>query len=188
MMHKIFISIVIWISVSFFFVLHAQEYVSPTKPTETGKSPEVKTKLLSVNGTAKTYSLIFSPGDEILSGLEEFALRYNVKSAYFTAIGDASFAKFGWYDESKKMFKVTEIKQPVEIVSLVGDIALYNNEPAVHCHIALAAEDGVLQGGHLLEAFISPTLEVMITVEPTPLYKKLDPEFSALIIDPELKN
>jgi hypothetical protein len=40
----------------------------------------------------------------------------------------------------------------------------------------------------LLEAFVSPTLEVMMTVEPEPLYKKLAPEFGISIIDPKLLN
>ena len=167
--------------------MQAQEYASPTGSVATGRSPGVKSKLISDNGSVKTYALIFAAGDEILSGLKEFAQQYAVKSAHFTAIGDASSAKFGWYDKSKKMFRVIELKEPAEITSLIGDIALYNNEPVVHCHINLAIKDGTIHGGHLLEAFISPTLEVIITTEPVPLYKKLAPEFGALVIDPQLK-
>ena len=54
----------------------------------------------------------------------------------------------------------------------------------VHAHINLAAADGSVRGGHLLEAFVAPTLEVMVTVEPVPLYKKPDTEFGISIIDP----
>lgn len=53
-----------------------------------------------------------------------------------------------------------------------------------HAHIALATEDGIVHGGHLLEAFVEPTLEVMVTVEPVPLYKKSDPQFGINVIDP----
>lgn len=66
-------------SVLLFFLLCAatkaigQDYVSPTKPAETGKSPGVKVKLISTNGQTKNYVLIFSPGDEAVSGLTEFA-------------------------------------------------------------------------------------------------------------------
>jgi predicted DNA-binding protein with PD1-like motif len=173
--------------VFFCLQIKAQEYVSPTKPPLTGRSPGVKTKLISDNGTTKTYCLIFAAGDEVLSGLKEFAIKYNVKSAHFTAIGDAKSAKYGWYDKSKQMFKVMEINNFAEITSLIGDIALYNNNPVVHGHINLATEDGTVHGGHLLEAFVSPTLEVMVTVEPETLYKKLAPEFGLLLIDPEIK-
>jgi predicted DNA-binding protein with PD1-like motif len=166
---------------------NAQEYVSPTTPPLTGRSPGVKVKLISADGPTKTYALIFAKGDEVMSGLKEFAIKYQVKSAHFSAIGDASSVKFGWYDISKKMFKVMHINGFAEITSLIGDITIYNNNPVVHAHISMATEDGLVHGGHLFEAFISPTLQLMMTVEPEPLYKKLDPETGILIIDPDLK-
>lgn len=164
--------------------LTAQEYQSPTQPPVMGRSPGVHIKLISDSGTTRTYVLIFSPGDEILSGLKEFAVKYQVKSAHFTAIGDASSAKYGWYDQSKKMFKVFKIGNFAEITSLIGDIATYNGIPVVHAHANFGTEDGTVRGGHLLEAFVSPTLEVMMTVEPESLYKKLAPEFGISVIEP----
>jgi predicted DNA-binding protein with PD1-like motif len=165
----------------------AQEYVSPTQPAVTGRSPGVKVKLISERGATKTYALIFAAGDEIVSGLQEFAVHYQVKSAHFTAIGDARSAKFGWYDKSRKMFKVNQINTFAEITSLIGDIALKNGKPVVHGHINLATEDGIVHGGHLLEAFVEPTLEVMMTVEPVQLDKRLAPEFGINVIDPDIK-
>jgi predicted DNA-binding protein with PD1-like motif len=164
----------------------SQDYVSPTTPPQTGRSPGVKVKLISENGGTKTYVLIFAAGDEILSGLKEFAIKYKVQCAHLTAIGDASSAKIGWYDKSRKMFKVNIISGFSEITSLIGDIAMYNGNPVVHCHINLAASDGTVRGGHLLEAFVAPTLEVMLTVEPAAIYKKFDPEFGITVIDPDL--
>jgi predicted DNA-binding protein with PD1-like motif len=166
--------------------VNGQEYQSPTQPPVTGRSPGVHVKLISDSGTTRTYTLIFSAGDEILSGLKEFAAEYKVKSAHFTAIGDARSAKYGWYDQSKKMFKVFEIDNFSEITSLIGDIATYNGIPVVHAHANFGTEDGTVRGGHLLEAFVSPTLEVMMTVEPESLYKKMAPEFGILVIDPKL--
>jgi predicted DNA-binding protein with PD1-like motif len=162
----------------------AQEYVAATKPFQTGRSPGVKVKLISGSGLTKTYILVFAPGDEIMSGLNEFAAKYHVTSAHFTAIGDAETARIGWFDTSKKMFKVNVISTQSEVTSLIGDIAWYNGKPAVHAHINLAAEDGTVRGGHLLEAFVSPTLEVIMTVEPRPMYKKLNGGFNIPLIDP----
>lgn len=179
------------IALSFFLFISikasAQDYVSPTNPPITGRSPGVKVKLISENGPTKTYAIIFAAGDEVMSGLKEFAVKYHVTSAHFTAIGDAMTAKIGWYDKSRKMFKVTAINQYSEITSLIGDIAIYKGNPVVHGHINLATEDGMVHGGHLLEAFISPTLEVMMTVEPVPLYKKFDAGFNLSLIDPDMK-
>jgi predicted DNA-binding protein with PD1-like motif len=162
----------------------AQQYLSPTTPTQKGRSPGVTVKLLSEQVNVKTYVLVFAAGDEIMSGLAEFADKYQVKSAHFTAIGDAQTAKIGWFDRSRNMFKVNYISTQSEITSLVGDIAMFNGKPIVHAHINLAAADGTVRGGHLFEAIVAPTLEVFVTVEPTTLYKKLSPEFKASIIDP----
>jgi uncharacterized protein len=166
--------------------VRAQEYVSPTRPAVTGKSPGVKLKLLDSTGQIQHYVLIFAKGDEMVSGLTEFAETYHVKSASYTAIGDALSAKVGWYDYNRKMFKVIPIASPCEVTSLIGDIAVYNGKPVAHSHINLADKAGISHGGHLLELIIGPTLEIFVTVYQTPLYKKLSPEFGAGVIDPSL--
>jgi hypothetical protein len=140
---------------------HAQEYVSPTRPAETGKSPGVKIKLLDSTEQIQHYVLIFSNGDEAVSGLTEFAAGHHVKSASYTAIGDAVSVKVGWYDYNRKMFKVIPINRPCEVTSLTGDIAVYNGKPVAHSHINLADEEGNSHGGHLLELITGPTLEVL---------------------------
>lgn len=163
--------------------IHAQEYIPPTKMISTGKAPGMKVKLLSANGQTKTYAIIFSTGDEIVAGLTAFAQQYNVQSAHYTAIGDAATAKIGWYDAGKKMFKVIPLTEATEITSLVGDIAIYNGKPVAHSHINLAGADGIVRGGHLLEAYVGPTVEVMMTVEPASLHKKLDESTQVSAID-----
>lgn len=166
----------------------AQEYISLTtsKPVQLGKAPGLKIKLLSTTGQVKTYALIFAKGDKIVSGLTEFAQQYHVKSAHYQAIGDALSAKVGVFDYDRKAFKVIPFPEPIEVTCLTGDIAVYNGQPVAHTHVNLATFDGLLHGGHLFELFSGPTVELLLTVEPTPLYKKLNPEFDAATIDPEL--
>lgn len=82
------------------------------------------------------------------------------------------------------MFKLSEINTYAENSTLIGDIGSYNNKPSVHTHINLATEDGIVHGGHLLEAFIEPTLDVMRTVENYKLKRKLDPEYGITVITP----
>jgi predicted DNA-binding protein with PD1-like motif len=174
--------------VSVSFAAEAQEYVSPAKgkPFEAGKAPGMKVKLLSTAGQVKTYVLIFAKNDEVMSGLAEFAHKYHVTSAHYQAIGDALSAKIGVYDYRRKQFKVIPITEPCEVTSLTGDIAVLNGQPAPHSHLNLAAADGSVRGGHLLELIIGPTLELFVTVEPTALYKRHNEEFDANVIDPEL--
>ena len=164
----------------------AQTFVSPTQPVETGKAPGVKVKLLSTNGDTKTYVLVFSPGDEVRSGLNDFAQQYKVKSAHYTAIGDVFSVKVGFFDYSRKMFKVIPIDTS-EVTSFIGNIAIINGKSVAHTHVSVATKDGIVRGGHLLDLYVGPTLEVFITVEPTALYKKIDKRYDAGVIDPTLE-
>ncbi len=164
----------------------AQEYLSPTQPVESGKAPGVKVKWLSTLGETKTYVLIFSPGDEVRSGLNDFALKYHVKSAHFTGIGDVISAKVGFFDYERKMFRIIPLDTS-EITSFIGNIAIFNGKPMAHTHVSVAAKDGSVKGGHLIELYVGPTLEVFVTVEPTAIYKKLDTKYDAGVMDPGLE-
>ena len=163
----------------------AQEYVSPLQPAATGKAPGMKAKLVSTEGNCRTYVIVFATGDEVRSGLTDFAQKNNIQSAHFSAIGDVSSARVGFYDYGKKMFKVIPIDEPGEVVSMSGDVAIADGKPVVHTHVSVAVSDGTVKGGHLLSMIVGPTLEVFITLYPTALYKKTNPAFGASVIDPE---
>lgn len=62
----------------------------------------------------------------------------------------------------------------VELISLIGDIALFNGKPVVHAHFSIGHSDGSMKGGHLIAAYTNPTVELFITVEPAILRKKVD--------------
>jgi uncharacterized protein len=47
-----------------------------------------------------------------------------------------------------------------------GDIALYQGKPVVHTHMVVGSPDGTTRAGHVLDACVSPTMEVMVTVDP----------------------
>ena len=132
----------------------------------------------------KNYAIVLAKGDEVMSGLTDFARQNKVTSASFTAIGAFSHAIVAWFDDSRKEFKLIPIKQQVELVSMIGDITLVNNKPAVHTHVSLASSDGTVRGGHLINAFVFPTLELFVTVYPTPLHKQPDEATGLELIDP----
>lgn len=129
----------------------------------------------------------FYQGDEAFSGLLEFAEKYHVTSAHFTAIGALDGATLGWFDLQRKMYKKITIEGQVEVISMIGDIALYQGKPVVHTHMVVGTSDGTTRGGHVLSAYVSPTLEVMITVDPISMQKRFDPESDLTLIDPALK-
>jgi len=164
-----------------------EAYVSSSAPVATGKAPGMKIRLLSENAGVKHYAIILAKGDEVMSGLTDFAKQNKVTSASFTAIGAFSHAAVAWFDDARKEFKLIPIEQQVELVSMIGDIALVNDRPAVHTHVAVASSDGTVRGGHVINAFVFPTLELFMTVYPTPLHKESDEATGLKLIDPLLK-
>jgi len=162
-------------------------YISPSASVATGKAPGMKVRLLSENGGVKTYAIILAKGDEVMSGLTDFARQNKVASASFTAIGAFSHATVAWFDDSKKEFKLNPIEQQVELVSMIGDIALVNGKPSVHTHVSVASSDGTVRGGHVINAFVFPTLELFMTVYPTSLHKEPDKATGLELIDPLIK-
>jgi uncharacterized protein len=162
----------------------APEYIAPSHPTLSGMAPSMKVQLLSDQNGQKEYAVIFYKGDEAFSGLNDFALQYHVTSAHFTAIGAASAASLAWFDPGRKMYKTISYTGQMEVVSMIGDIALYKGKPVVHTHAVVGLPDATTRGGHVIEMHVRPTLEVMVTVDPKDMHKRFDPETDLTLIDP----
>lgn len=167
--------------------IQEQGYIFPTAPIPTGKAPGMKVRLLSENGGVKQYAIVLSKNDEVMSGLTDFAKQNKVTSASFTAIGAFRHATVAWFDDGKKQFKLVPINEQVELVSMIGDIALVNDTPAVHTHVSVASSDGTVRGGHVINAYVFPTLELFMTVYPTALHKEKDEATGLELIDPLVK-
>jgi predicted DNA-binding protein with PD1-like motif len=165
----------------------AGEYVAPEQAVPRGKAPRMQVQLLSPGDRTKQYAVIFYQGDEAFSGLQEFAEKYHVTSAHFTAIGAVNGATLGWFDPQRKMYKKIPIDGQHEVIGMSGDIALYKGKPVVHTHVVMGGPDGTTRAGHVLSANVSPTLEVMVTVDPVAMHKRLDPETDLTLIDPTVK-
>src|SRR5208282_2458809 len=165
----------------------ANGYVSPSEAVPTGKAPKMQVQLLNPGEPTKQYAVIFYQGDEVYSGLQEFAEKYHVTSAHFTAIGALSGATLAWFDPQRKMYKKIPINGQHELIGMSGDIALYQGKPVVHTHAVVGGPDGTTHGGHVLDAYASPTVEVMVSVDPVTMQKRFDPATDLTLIDPALK-
>ena len=93
----------------------------------------------------------------------------------------------GWFDPQRKMYKKIPINGQHEVIGMSGDIALYQGKPVVHTHMVVGSPDGTTRAGHILAAYVSPTLEVMVPVDPIAMQKRLDPATDLTLIDPALK-
>ena len=132
----------------------------------------------------RTWALIFDKGDEPVAGLTAFAKAQKLGAAHFTAIGAFSDVTLGYFDRAKRDYKKIPLHEQVEVLSLLGDVALDKGEPKIHAHVVVGRADGEARGGHLLEAHVWPTLEVVLVESPRHLRKRHDPETGLALIDP----
>ena len=80
----------------------------------------------------------------------------------------------GYFDWRQKEYVPIVIDDQVEVLSLIGDVALFNGEPKVHAHVVVGTSDGSTRGGHLLKAHVRPTLEVILAESPQHLRREFD--------------
>ena len=142
----------------------------------------MKSKLLVDGTTDKTWVIIFETGDEAMSGLLAFAAQQSITSAHFTAIGAFASAVLGYFEWETKQYRRFAVDEQVEVVTLIGDIALQNGKPAVHAHASLAKAGGSTVGGHFFEGHVRPTLEVVLGESPKHLERKFDAESGLALI------
>lgn len=136
-----------------------------------------------IEDAPKTFVLVFETGDEIASLLQQFAAEQSLAGSSFKAIGAVSYAQLGWFNwKTKKYDPACVLDEQVELLSLIGDIALRDGEPQVHAHVVIERSDGTAHGGHLLEARVRPTCELILTESPIHLQKKYDPETGIALI------
>jgi uncharacterized protein len=131
----------------------------------------------------QTYALVFEKDDEPVQTITSFARDRAIRAAHFTGIGAFSNLVVGYFDRDRRDYTRIAINEQVEVLSLSGDIALdEQGQPQVHAHVVVGKADGSAHGGHLLEAHVWPTLEVILVETPEPLRKHLDPETGLALI------
>jgi predicted DNA-binding protein with PD1-like motif len=126
-----------------------------------GMAPKIKVTEFAKSG--RQFEVVFGKGDEVMSGLTDFATKYHLTgTSHFTAVGAFDKATLGWYDPDKRAFKKIEINQEVEILAFTGNIVIANGKPNVHAHVIVALPDGTTRGGHVVEGQISLTMQLFL--------------------------
>src|SRR5437016_4852178 len=127
----------------------------------------MNSKLLDEHTGERTFALVFETGDTVIEPLAEFLRANDVTTARFSGIGAFRSVTLGYFDWEAKDYERIPIDEQVEVVSLVGDVALKDDEPQIHAHVVIAKRDASAHGGHLLDATVRPTLEVVLVDAPT---------------------
>jgi predicted DNA-binding protein with PD1-like motif len=145
----------------------------------------MQTKLLHDAHGQRTYAVILASGDEVMSSLGDFVSREKIMAAQISAIGALSDVVLEYFDWETKDYIKSPLREQVEVASLLGDVAELDGKPALHLHIVVGKRDGQAMAGHLGEAHVRPTLEVIVTESPAHLRKRYDPASRLALIQAE---
>lgn len=142
----------------------------------------MESKLLN-DGQEKTYALILQYGDEVMASLKQFAQDNKLYGCRFTAIGAFSQTEVGFFDFATRDYVPIRFEEQMEVLSMVGDITLYEDKPQVHAHVVLGSRDGSARGGHLLKGMVHPTLEILLTESPLWMKRRMDAQSGIPLIE-----
>jgi predicted DNA-binding protein with PD1-like motif len=145
----------------------------------------VQSKLLHNVAGQRTFVAVLATGDEVVTSLKKFVERENIHAASITAIGALSDVVLMYFNWDKKEYERIPIGEQVEVASLIGDVADDpHGKASLHIHIVVGTRDGSAKAGHLDEAHVRPTLEVVVTESPAHLRKVKDADSGLALIDP----
>lgn len=126
------------------------------------------------DGEVTTYLIACHTGQEVMKGLNAFARRHALTAGHLTGIGAISDAEIGYFDPHQNSYLRTHEAGQAELLSLIGNLALFDGEPFFHVHFSLGRRDGSARGGHLFSMTVRPTVELILTAYSKPVERSID--------------
>jgi hypothetical protein len=131
-----------------------------------------------------TYVVVCDPDDEAVSVLTDFARAEDLEASQITGVGGFERATLGWFDRRRKEHVPIPVEEQSEVLSLIGDVAEGpDGRPSLNIHVVLGLADGTTRGGHLIDGYVFPTLELTVTENPAELRKVFNPDIGVALID-----
>jgi len=142
-------------------------------------------KRLHESGGQRTYAVNLGTGDEVMDCLQRFVRQEKILAAQLSEIGALSDVVLEYFDWETKAYRKIPVAEQVEVASMLGDIAQApDGSASLHIHLVIGKKDGSAMAGHLGEAHVRQTLEVIVTESPANLRKRKDRESGLALIDP----
>ena len=115
-------------------------------------------------------------GEEIVEKLITIAEKEEVRLASIEALGAVDNFTVGVYKVDEKKYYSNHFEGAYEIVSLTGTITTKDGKIYHHLHMSAGDDKGAVFGGHLNEAYVSATCEIVIRMIDGTVERKTDSE------------
>lgn len=136
----------------------------------------------------RVVAIRLGPGDDVIKSLAEIVRQKNIKSGVVLSgagvLSQVTLRNVRLFPEEFPVQDRNRIytpkKEPLEVLSLSGNISRRDGEVHIHCHITVSSglEDGRAYGGHLIEGCIVLAYCEIIIAEITgmEIKRRTDPE------------
>lgn len=104
----------------------------------------------------------FEAGEEIIGGLKQAAQRAGIKGAFFYGLGVGKELELGYFDARTRDYTRKLFDGEYEFTSLAGNIAVFDGETVIHCHVTITDHEFHAYGGHLFRGIVPATLEIVV--------------------------
>ncbi len=116
-------------------------------------------------------------GADLLEELDRICKDRSLECGRVEAIGAVQKACIGYYDQRQRQYRINTLDEPLEILTLSGNVSLKDGTSMVHAHITLADKEGRAFGGHLMAGTVIFACECIIEAFDGPAFnRKFDPE------------
>jgi len=99
--------------------------------------------------TGRAFLFSIHKGEDLLQAIQYFCHHHQVRCGMINAVGAVERATFTIYDQKAKKYNKVNIEKELEILSLSGNISLFDDKPMVHAHVTFSDSEGKAFGGHL---------------------------------------
>ena len=124
--------------------------------------------------SSDTIVLRVDPGEEICRSLLNIAETERIELAQISGLGAINRFTTGVFDTVTKEYHANHFEGLFEIVSLTGTLTRKDGAPYLHVHLSAGDREGHVFGGHLNEAYVSATAEIIVRILDGEVNRRMD--------------
>lgn len=124
------------------------------------------------------YLLVFQKDERLVDTLSTFVREQNIRGGWISGLGGLQSVELGFYDLHAQQYVWRQFDVLLELTNLTGNIAYKDDELVLHLHATVSNADYQAYGGHVREAVVAGTVELVI--QPWPLLARTQDELTGL--------
>lgn len=109
-----------------------------------------------------SYVIRLDKDEKVMEKLKEVCEKENIKLGSISGFGSIDRVSLAIFHAPEKIYEKINTINPMQIVSLIGNVTTKEGKPYLHCHMSLCDNNNVMYGGHLDECRVSSTAEFII--------------------------